>query len=183
MPRKIDVEPQKIINEVIEIRRVGKVTKGGKRMKFRVVVVAGDGQGHVGVGIGKSIEIPQAIQQGIRDALRHMVEVPVVDGTIPHEIVGEFKAARVVLKPAYPGTGVIAGRTVGAVCRAAGIRDILTKALGSTNPLNLARAALDGLSRLRTPEQVAQIRDRPVEEILGIEREEEKTEVDDAGPS
>ena len=183
MVRQVTVEPQKVINVVIEIRRVGKVTKGGKRMKFRVVVVAGDGEGHVGVGIGKSIEIPQAIQQGIRDALRNLVEVPVVNGTIPHEIVGEFKAARVLLKPAYPGTGVIAGRTVGAVCRAAGIRDILTKALGSTNPLNLARATLEGLSRLRTPDEVAAVRDKPVEEILGVEPEEEKdaTEEKDAG--
>jgi small subunit ribosomal protein S5 len=181
MARQITVEPQRVINEVIEIRRVGKVTKGGKRMKFRVVVVAGDGQGHVGVGIGKSIEIPQAIQQGIRDALRNLVEVPVVEGTIPHEIIGEFKAARVLLKPAYPGTGVIAGRTVGAVCRAAGIRDILTKALGSTNPLNLARATIDGLSRLRTPEKVAEIRDKQVEEILGVEPEEKDTEGEDAG--
>ncbi|RLE31813.1 hypothetical protein DRJ58_06090, partial [Candidatus Acetothermia bacterium] len=115
--------------------------------------------------------------------LRNLVEVPVVNGTIPHEIVGEFKAARVLLKPAYPGTGVIAGRTVGAVCRAAGIRDILTKALGSTNPLNLARATLEGLSRLRTPDEVAAVRDKPVEEILGVEPEEEKdaTEEKDAG--
>ncbi len=171
MPGNISLPLDQIVNEVIEIRRVGKVTKGGKRMKFRVTVVAGDGQGHVGVGIGKSVEIPQAIQQGIRDALRHMVEVPVVNGTIPHEVIGEFKAARVLLKPAYPGTGVIAGRTVGAVCRAAGIRDILTKALGSTNPLNLAKATLEGFKRLRTPEKVAELRDKPVEEILAVETE------------
>ena len=133
--------------------------------------------------MGKSIEIPMAIQQAIRDAAKHMIEVPIVNGTIPHEVIGQFKAAQVLLKPAYPGTGVIAGRTVGAVCRAAGIRDILTKALGSTNPLNLARATLEGLSRLRTPDEVAAVRDKPVEEILGVEPEEEKdaTEEKDAG--
>ena len=166
---KLDVSTEQLSNEVIEIRRVGKVTKGGKRLRFRVVVVVGDGEGHVGVGIGKSIEIPQAIQQAIRDAAKHMVEVPMTGGTIPHEVIGQFKAAQVLLKPAYPGTGVIAGRTVGAVCRLAGIRDILTKALGSTNPLNLARATLEGFKRLETPEQVAVRRGKKLEEILEVE--------------
>ena len=129
---RTNVSAEQLSNEVIEIRRVGKVTKGGKRLRFRVVVVVGDGEGHVGVGMGKSIEIPMAIQQAIRDAAKHMIEVPIVNGTIPHEVIGELGAARVLLKPAYPGTGIIAGRTVGAVCRLAGIRDILTKALGST---------------------------------------------------
>jgi small subunit ribosomal protein S5 len=165
---------EQLSNEVIEIRRVGKVTKGGKRLRFRVVVVVGDGQGRVGVGTGKSIEIPMAIQQAIRDATKRMIEVPIVNGTIPHEVIGELGAARVLLKPAYPGTGVIAGRTVGAVCRLAGIKDILTKALGSTNPLNLARATLDGLSRLETPEQVAARRGKKVEEILEVEGAEAK---------
>ncbi len=159
-----------LIQEVIDIRRVGKVTKGGKRLRFRVVVVAGDGQGRVGVGVGKSVEIPQAVQQGLRDAIKHMVTVPVVNGTIPHEVRGEFGAAKVLLKPAYPGTGVIAGRTVGAVCRAAGIRDILTKALRSTNPLNLARATLDALAQLESPEMVAARRDKPVEDIVEVEK-------------
>ncbi len=160
---------EQLSNEVIEIRRVGKVTKGGKRLRFRVVVVVGDGEGHVGVGMGKSIEIPMAIQQAIRDAAKHMIEVPIVNGTIPHEVIGEFKAAQVLLKPAYPGTGVIAGRTVGAVCRLAGIRDILTKALGSTNPLNLARATLEGFQRLETAEQVAVRRGKKLEEIVEVE--------------
>lgn len=159
---------EQLANEVIEIRRVGKVTKGGKRLRFRVVVVVGDGEGHVGVGMGKSIEIPMAIQQAIRDAMKHMIEVPIVNGTIPHEVIGEFKAAQVLLKPAYPGTGVIAGRTVGAVCRLAGIRDILTKALGSTNPLNLARATLEGFKRLETAEQVAARRGKKLEEIVEV---------------
>ena len=166
---KLDVSTEQLSNEVIEIRRVGKVTKGGKRLRFRVVVVVGDGEGHVGVGMGKSIEIPMAIQQAIRDAAKHMIEVPIVNGTIPHEVIGEFKAAQVLLKPAYPGTGVIAGRTVGAVCRLAGIRDILTKALGSTNPLNLARATLEGFQRLETAEQVAVRRGKKLEEIVEVE--------------
>jgi len=169
---KLDVSAEQLSNEVIEIRRVGKVTKGGKRLRFRVVVVVGDGEGHVGVGMGKSIEIPQAIQQAIRDAAKHMIEVPITDGTIPHEVIGQFKAAQVLLKPAYPGTGVIAGRTVGAVCRLAGIRDILTKALGSTNPLNLARATLEGLGRLETADQVAVRRGKKLEEILEVESAE-----------
>lgn len=156
-------------NEVIDIRRVGKVTKGGKRLRFRVVVVAGDSEGRVGVGVGKSVEIPQAVQQAIRDALKHLVTVPTQNGTIPHEVVGQFGAAQVLLRPAYPGTGVIAGRTVGAVCRIAGVKDILTKALRSTNPLNLARATLDGFRQLESPEMVALRRGKAVEEILEVE--------------
>ncbi|MCR4392155.1 MAG: 30S ribosomal protein S5 [Candidatus Acetothermia bacterium] len=157
---------EQLANEVIDIRRVGKVTKGGKRLRFRVVVVVGDGAGHVGVGVGKSVEIPQAVQQAIRDAAKRMLEVPVQNGTIPHEVIGEFGAAKVLLRPAYPGTGVIAGRTVGAVCRLVGIRDVLTKALKSTNPLNLARATLDGLAQLESAEMVAARRGKKLEEIV-----------------
>ncbi|QAA76451.1 MAG: SSU ribosomal protein S5p (S2e) [Candidatus Bipolaricaulis sibiricus] len=156
-------------NEVIDIRRVGKVTKGGKRLRFRVVVVAGDGAGRVGVGVGKSVEIPQAVQQAIRDAMKRLVTVPIQDGTIPHEVRGQYGAAKVLLRPAYPGTGVIAGRTVGAVCRIAGIRNILTKALRSTNPLNLARATLDGFRQMEGVEMVAARRGKTVEEILEVE--------------
>lgn len=158
--------PSELQHEVVEIRRVSRVTKGGKRMRFRVVVVVGNGAGLVGVGMGKSIEIPQAVQQAIRDALKHMVEVPIVNGTIPHEVFGEHGAAKVLLRPAYPGTGVIAGRTVGAVCRMAGIKDILSKALRSTSPLNLARATLVALSQLESPEAVAKRRGKAVQEIL-----------------
>lgn len=158
--------PEQLQNEVIEIRRVGRVTKGGKRMRFRVVVVVGNGAGLVGVGVGKSIEIPQAVQQAIRDALKHMVEVPLVNGTIPHEVRGEYGAAKVLLRPAYPGTGVIAGRTVGAVCRMAGIKDVLTKALRSTNPLNLARATLVALSQLESPDAVAKRRGKALKDLL-----------------
>jgi small subunit ribosomal protein S5 len=154
-------------NEVIDLRRVAKVTKGGKNLSFRAVVVIGDGQGRVGLGKGNTREVPSAIQQAIRDAKRNIIQVPLVEGrTIPHEIWGEFKASRVLLKPAFPGTGVIAGGTVGAICRLAGIKDILTKAQGSTNPLTLAKATLDGLRRLRTLEEVARLRDKKPEEVL-----------------
>lgn len=165
--------PEQLQNEVIEIRRVGRVTKGGKRMRFRVVVVVGNGAGKVGVGMGKSVEIPQAVQQAIRDALKNMIDVPIVNGTIPHEVVGEYGAAKVLLRPAYPGTGVIAGRTVGAVCRMAGIKDILTKALRSTNPLNLARATLVALSQLESPEMVAKRRGKSLKEIMEAEDDAE----------
>lgn len=161
--------PEQFQNEVIEIRRVGKVTKGGKRLRFRVVVVVGDGAGHVGVGVGKSVEIPQAVQQAIRDALKRLVDVPILNGTIPHEVYGEFGAAHVLLRPAYLGTGIIAGRTVGAVCRLAGIKDILTKALRSTNPLNLARATLQALAELESPEMVAKRRGKTLEEIVEVQ--------------
>jgi small subunit ribosomal protein S5 len=153
-------------NEVIEIRRVAKVVKGGKNLSFRVLMVVGDGAGQVGLGRGNTREIPQAIQQGIRDAKRHMIQLPLKDGTIPHEILGEFKAARLVMRPAYPGTGIIAGKTVGTICRLAGIKDILTKSLRSTNPLTLAKATLEGLSQLRTPQQMAALRDKEPQEIL-----------------
>ncbi|MBC7317631.1 30S ribosomal protein S5 [Candidatus Bipolaricaulota bacterium] len=165
--------PEQLQNEVIEIRRVGRVTKGGKRMRFGVVVVVGTGAGTVGVGMGKSVEIPQAVQQAIRDALKNMIDVPIVNGTIPHEVMGEYGAAKVLLRPAYPGTGVIAGRTVGAVCRMAGIKDILTKALRSTNPLNLARATLVALSQLESPEMVAKRRGKSLKEIMEAEDDAE----------
>ncbi len=165
MLRASDLETTELRNEVIDIRRVAKVTKGGKNLSFRVVVVVGDGQGRVGIGKGNTREIALAIQQAIRDAKKNLIEVPIVDGTIPHEVEGRFKAARVILKPAYPGTGVIAGLTVGTICRLAGIRDVLTKALGSTNPINLAKATIAALKQLRTPEEVARLRDKKVEEI------------------
>lgn len=154
-------------NEVIDLRRVAKVTKGSKNLSFRATVVVGDGAGRVGLGKGNTREVPSAIQQGIRNAKRNLSQVPLVEGrTIPHEIWGEFGASRVLLKPAFPGTGIIAGGTVGTICRLAGIKDILTKARGSTNPLTLAKATMDGLSRLRTIEQVAQMRDKKPEGVL-----------------
>jgi len=162
-------EAQEFENEVIEIRRVAKVVKGGKNLSFRVTVVVGDRAGRVGLGKGNTREIPMAIQQAIRDAKNNLITVPLVNGTIPHPVMGEFKAARVLLKPAYPGTGIIAGETVGAICRLAGIRDILTKALGSTNPLTLAKATIEGLKQLKTVEEIARLRDKDVKEVLHVE--------------
>jgi small subunit ribosomal protein S5 len=146
-------------NEIIDIRRVSKVTKGGRNLRFRVTMVVGDRKGTVGVGVGSTREIPRAIQQAIRDAKKNLVRINMDGGTIPHEVVGKFKAGQILLKPAYPGTGVIAGVTVGAICRLAGIQDLLSKAIGTTNPLTLSRATVEGLSRLRSREEVAALRD------------------------
>jgi len=145
-------------NEIIDIRRVSKVTKGGRNLRFRVTIVVGDKDGRVGVGVGSTTEIPRAIQQAIRDAKKHLVRVNRVEKTIPHEVLGQFKAGQILLKPAHPGTGVIAGTTVGAICRLAGIDDVLTKSIGTTNPLTLSRAAIDGLSRLRSQRDIEELR-------------------------
>ncbi len=145
-------------NEIIDIRRVSKVTKGGRNLRFRVTIVVGDKDGQVGVGVGSTTEIPRAIQQAIRDAKKHIVRVNLDERTIPHEVIGKFKAGHVLLKPAYPGTGVIAGTTVGAICRLVGIDDVLTKSIGTTNPLTLARAAINGLASLRSRRQVEELR-------------------------
>ena len=149
-------------NEIIDIRRVSKVTKGGRNLKFRVTIIVGDRKGRVGVGLGNTTEIPRAIQQAIRDAKKHMVNVTLAGGTIPHETIGKFKAGRVLLKPAHPGTGIIAGVTVGAICRLAGIKDILTKSLGTTNPLTLSRAAIEGLAELRSEREIRALRGRGI---------------------
>jgi len=145
-------------NEIIDIRRVSKVTKGGRNLRFRVTMVIGDKKGRVGVGVGSTREIPRAIQQAIRDAKKHLIAVNLNENTIPHEIVGRFKAGNVLLKPAHPGTGVIAGTTVGAICRLAGIEDVLTKSIGTTNPLTLSRAAIQGLSELRSRREIEELR-------------------------
>jgi small subunit ribosomal protein S5 len=145
-------------NEIIDIRRVSKVTKGGRNLKFRVTIVVGDRKGRVGVGLGNTTEIPRAIQQAVRDAKKNMITVNLNGGVLPHEVTGKFKAGKVLLKPAHPGTGIIAGVTVGAICRLAGIEDVLTKSLGTTNPLTLARATIDGLSQLRSREEVEALR-------------------------
>lgn len=163
--RQQDRRDDEFDSEIIDIRRVSKVTKGGKNFSFRVTAVVGDRKGKVSIGKGNAIEIPAAMQKAIRDAKKSMIKVPVVDGSIPHDVVGKFKAANVVLRPAYPGTGVIAGRTVGTICRIAGIENILTKALDSTNPLTLARATIEGFKQMRTPKQVAELRDKTVEDI------------------
>lgn len=148
-------------NEIIDIRRVSKVTKGGRNLKFRVTIVVGDREGRVGVGVGSTTEIPGAIQQAIRDAEKSMITIGLNGATISHAVIGKFKAGRVLLKPAYPGTGIIAAVTVGAVCRLAGIQDLLTKCLGTTNPLTLARAVIDGLLQLRSRREVEELRGVP----------------------
>ena len=155
-------------NEIIDIRRVSKVTKGGRNLKFRVLMVVGDGKGRVGVGLGNTTEIPRAIHQAIRDAKKNMIDVQLDGGTVPHEVLGKFKAGKVVLKPAYAGTGVIAGETVGAICRLVGIRDILTKSLGTTNPLTLSRAAIDGLSQMRSLKDARRVRGKGKEEAAEV---------------
>ncbi len=143
---------------VIAVNRISKVVKGGKRLSFNAVVAVGDVNGSVGVAIGKAREVQQAIQKAIYRAKKSMIKVPIVDTTIPHEIIGKCGASKILLKPASPGTGVIAGGSVRAILEAAGIKDILTKCLGSTNPINVAYATIDGLSRLKTKEKVIELR-------------------------
>ena len=167
MATNIDATTLDLQEQVVAINRVSKTVKGGRVMKFSALVVVGDGNGVVGFGMGKAGEVPDAIRKGIEDAKKNLIKIPLKGTTIPHEIIGEFGAGRVLMKPAAPGTGVIAGGPVRAVVEIVGIRDIRTKALRSNNPCNVVRATMDGLSKLRSAEQVAAIRNKSVKEILG----------------
>ena len=164
---RFEREPSEFVEKLVSLNRVSKTVKGGRIFKFAALMVVGDEKGRVGFGLGKAAEVPEAIRKGIEDAKKNMITVSLSGTTIPHEVIGEFGAGRVLMKPAAPGTGVIAGGPVRAVMEAIGIKDIRTKCLRSNNPQNVVSAAFVGLKSLRSPEEVARIRGKSVDEILG----------------
>lgn len=164
---RFEREPSEFVEKLVFLNRVSKTVKGGRVNKFSALMVVGDEKGRVGFGLGKAAEVPEAIRKGIEDAKKNMITVAMSGTTIPHEVIGEFGAGRVLMKPAAEGTGVIAGGPVRAVLEAAGIKDIRTKCLRSNNPQNVVSATFEGLKSLRTPEQVARTRGKSVEDILG----------------
>ena len=164
---RFEREPSEFVEKLVYLNRVSKTVKGGRVAKFSALMVVGDEKGRVGFGLGQAAEVPEAIRKGIEDAKKNMINVSLSGTTIPHEVIGEFGAGRVLMKPAAPGTGVIAGGPVRAVMEAIGIKDIRTKCLRSNNPQNVVSATFEGLKSLRTPEEVARVRGKSVEEILG----------------
>ena len=164
---RFEREPSEFVEKLVSLNRVSKTVKGGRVMKFAALMVVGDEKGRVGYGTGKAAEVPEAIRKGIEDAKKNLIHVSMSNTTIPHEVIGEHGAGRVLMKPAAPGTGIIAGGPVRAVMEAAGIKDIRSKCLRSNNPQNVVAAAFEGLKSLKTPEEVARIRGKSVEEIQG----------------
>ena len=164
---RFEREPSEFVEKLVSLNRVSKTVKGGRIFKFAALMVVGDEKGRVGFGLGKAAEVPEAIRKGIEDAKKNMINVSLSGTTIPHEVIGEFGAGRVLLKPAGPGTGIIAGGPVRAVMEAAGIKDIRAKCLRSNNQQNVVSATFEGLKALRGPEEVARVRGKSVDEIVG----------------